>query len=47
MNVLAFHKTLGLKDSCSNSDVSETEPGMAVLLHVTPAKPFKFRGDWS
>ena len=27
--------------------VSETEPGMAVVLHVTPAMPLKFRGDWS
>ena len=25
--------------------VSETEPNMAVLLHVTPAMPRKFRGD--
>ena len=27
--------------------VSVTEPGMAVLLHLTPAMPRKFRGDWS
>ena len=27
--------------------VSETEPSMAVLLHVTPAMPRKFRGDWA
>ena len=27
--------------------VSETEPGMAVLQHVTPAMPHKFQGDWS
>ena len=27
--------------------VSATEPGMAVLLHVTLAMPGNFRGDWS
>ena len=27
--------------------VSETVSGMAVLLHVTPAMPRKFRGDWA
>ena len=27
--------------------LSLTEPGMAVLLHVTPAMSRKFRGDWS
>ena len=27
--------------------VSETESDKAVLLHVTPAMPHKFRGDWS
>ena len=27
--------------------VSETEPGMTVLLHVTPAMPRKRRGDWA
>ena len=47
VNVLAFHKTLRLKDSCSNSDCFRTEPDMAVLLYVTPAMSCKFRGDWS
>ena len=47
VNGLAFHKTLRLKDSLLIQIVSETEPGMAVLLHVTPAMPGKFRGDWS
>ena len=47
VNVLAFHKTLRLKDSCSNSDCLRNWVGLSVLLHVAPAMPRKFRGDWS
>ena len=45
--MLAFHKTLRLKDPVLIQIVSVTEPGMAILLHVTPAITHKFRGDWS
>ena len=47
VNVLAFHKTLRLKDSSSNSDCFRNWAGYSSPLHVTPAMPRKFRGDWS
>ena len=47
VNVWAFHKILRLKAPVLIQIVSVTGPGMAVLLHVTPAMPRKFRGDWS
>ena len=47
VDVLAFHKSLRLKDPVLIQIVAVTEPGMAILLHVTPAMSHKFRGELS
>ena len=46
VNVLTFHNS-SIGTHVLIQIVSETEPGMAVLLHVTPAMPRKRRGDWA